>query len=460
MKILFASRYVDPVDSRANRIIVQQARGLQDEFDVDLEILTWPHRDHWTGPVATQIPTHDPLRMERDGLSYVVIAGHNNWNELAGGNCISDRDWEAAITYGMQLLKKLNPDVFHLHHRFGFWWLLAAAQRLGIPTVYTNYDWGMACLRTVLVNGDGNLCDGIVTPEKCAACIKKGRKRVLAKFNEMLAETRFGEKILTGLSESSVTGDKFRSIGAVRQSALQRTTTHLNRVSSTVRGLSHLITPSEFGKQFFKQFGISEMNVKVMPWFHDIAEVSQTQSLINKPFTLTFVGRVSPEKGVHLIFEALERLDDIPNVLLRVASANDSAYCKSLKDRYGSNVGKHQVSWQEWTQSWSPIVELLRTTDVTVIPSTCMDNTPLSLIESMAYQVPVIATSIPTITGLKDIDGVGYFAEFNSVESLSMAIRNAVLSQDLIRSHKCKFPKIPTAREYGAELLDIYSSII
>ena len=459
MKILFASRYVDPIDSRANRIIVQQARCLQDEYGLDLEILTWPHRDHWTGPVATQIPTNDPLRMVRDGLSYVVIAGHMNWNELAGGNCISDNDWDDAINYGMQLLKKLKPDVFHLHHRFGFWWLLVAAQRLGIPTVYTNYDWGMACLRTVLVKGDGNLCDGIITPEKCAACIKIGRTRVLAKFNEMLVETRFGEKILNVLNDSSISGDKFRSIGAVRQSALQRTTTHLNRVTSTVRGLSHLITPSEFGKKFFKQFGISEVNVKVMPWFHDIAEVSQPQSLINKPFTLTFIGRVSPEKGVHLIFEALELLTDIPTVLLRVASANDSAYCKSLINRYGSNVGKHHVSWQEWTQNWSPIVELLLTTDVTVIPSTCMDNTPLSLIESMAYQVPVIATSIPSITGLNEIDGVGYFAEFNSVESLSMAIRNAVLNQEFIRSHKSKFPKIPTAREYSGELLNIYSSI-
>jgi hypothetical protein len=390
-----------------------------------------------------------------------VIAGHGNWNELAGGNCISDNDWEAAVRYGTQLLKKLKPDVFHLHHRFGFWWLLAAAQRLGIPTVYTNYDWGMACLRTVLVNADGNLCDGIVTPEKCATCIKKGRTRPLARLNETLAETWFGEKILTSISEFSVTSAKFRSMGAVSKPALRRTTTHLNRVASTVQGLMHLITPSEFGKSFFQQFGISEQKITVMPWFHDNVEAEQSHSLSNsnRIFTLTFVGRVSPEKGVHLIFEALKCLDDVPSVQLRVASANDSEYCKSLKEIYGSNVGKHQVSWQEWTQSWSPVVELLRTTDVTIIPSTCMDNTPLSLIESMAYRVPVIATSIPTITGLRGIEGVGYFADFNSVESLAMAIRTAIFNQDLIRSRKCEFPKIPTAHEYCSKLLNIYSSI-
>ena len=460
MKILFASRYADPIDSRANQIFIKQARVLQEEFGVDLEILTWPHLDHWTGPLPSQVPTLVPLKMQREGLSYSVILGHASWNELAGGNCISDSAWMAAVDYGVQLLKDLKPDVFHLHHRFGFWWLLASAQLLGIPTVYSNYDWGIACLRTVLINGDGDLCDGVLTPRKCASCINAGRTRLAARLNESLAETWLGEKILTLLDQSATTGGDFRALGMVSKPTLQRTTIHQKRVALIFQELGHCVTPSEFGMRFFEQFGIAERNVTVLPWFHDPVDTEPPHSSRDKPFTISFIGRVSPEKGVHLVFEALERLTDIPAIILRIASANDSGYCMRLKEKYESSVGKHQVVWQDWTVDWAPIIALLRTTDVTVIPSTCMDNTPLTLIESMAYRVPVIATAIPTITGLVEGKGVGYLAEFNSVESLSNAIRLAIFDQEFIRSRTTAFPKILTKHEYGTELMRIYTGLL
>jgi len=458
MKILFASRYVDPIDSRASRVIIPQARVLQDKFGVDLTILTWPYQDCWTGALPDQVPTLAPLEVQREGLTYSVILGPASWNEVAGGNVISEKAWEAAVGYGMNLLAAQKPDIFHLHHRCGFWWLLESAQRLGIPTVYSNYDWGMACLRTNMVNSDGGLCDGVVTPEKCAECIQNGRTRMAGRFNEALAETWVGEKILTLIDRSSVIGEKFRAFGAVSKPALWRTTTNQKRVVSIIEKLGHCVTPSEFGKRFFRQFGIAEQKVTVLPWFHDPVDVKTHRSLSDRPFTITYIGRVAPDKGVHLIFEALERLYDIPAVLLYMAGANDAGYCTRLKEKYGSSAGKHQVVWQAWSVDWSAIVALLRTTDVIVIPSTCMDNTPTTLIEAMAYRVPAIATAIPTISELLK-KGVGYLFEYNSVESLSRAIKAAVSDQELIRARRTVFPKILTVHEYGAELLRIYDNI-
>ena len=103
MKVLFASRFVDPINPRANRNIVRQARVLQDEFGMDLEILTWPqgnrgaYSDLWGGPVPDQVPTIAPLKVQREGLSYSVILAPASWNELAGGNVISEKAWEAAV---------------------------------------------------------------------------------------------------------------------------------------------------------------------------------------------------------------------------------------------------------------------------------------------------------------------------------------------------------------------------
>jgi glycosyltransferase involved in cell wall biosynthesis len=455
MRVLFASRYVDPIDPRANHNIVNQARVLQDEFGIDLEILTWPTNDLWSGPLPDRKPTLAPLKVQREGLNYSVILGLASWDEVACGNVISEQAWEAAVGYGIRLLATQKPDIFHLHHRFGFWWLLESAQRLGIPTVYSNYDWGMACLRTILVNGAGDLCDGVVKPEKCAECIKRGRTRLAGRLNEALAETWVGQKILTLLDHSAVTGEKFRNLGAVSKPALQRTMINQQRVKTVVQGLGHCVTPSEFGKRFYQQFGIAEQKVTVLPWAHNTVAVEPSRSSSAETFTITFIGRVSLEKGVHLIFEALERLSDIPAVLLRVAGADESEYSAQLQAKYPQFVGIHRVEWQ----GWSPIDALLRTTDVTIIPSTWMDNTPLTLIEAMAYRVPVIATNIPTINALLK-QGVGYLAEYNSVESLSSAIKAAVSDQELIRLRKTVFPTILTRHEYGAELCRIYAGLL
>lgn len=461
MKILFASRYVDPLNPRANQNIVRQARVLQEEFGIDLEILTWPqgnrngYSDLWGGPVPDEVPTKTPLKVRRGGLSYSVISLPALWDEMAGGNVISENAWTNAVEYGEKLLAALKPDVFHLHHRFGFWWLLESAHRLGIPTVYTNYDWGIACLRSILVNNSGDLCDGVVSPAKCAACIKMGRTKLFGKLNERISETYLGEKILIQLEESSLTGRKFRTLGAVSKSAKLRSATNYSRVIRVMEKLGHCVTPSPFGAKFFQQFGIADENLTVMPWYHDPITVTPAHSLCAEPFTITFIGRVSPDKGVHLILEALEKLNEISPVLLRVAGADESEYCSRLQAKYSQFVGKHRVEWR----GWSPIDELLRTTDVTIISSTWMDNTPLTFIEAMAYKVPVIAVAIPTITSMIS-KHVAYLAENNSIESLSAAIKSAALDQELIRSREIKFPKILTPYEYSERLVSIYERLI
>lgn len=456
MKILFASRFVDPLDPRVNRNIVRQARVLVEDFGLNIEILTWPKNDLWAGPFPQRVGTLPPLKITREGLTYQVFCGLPEWNVAASGNIISEMAWEDAIEYGMNLLDVLSPDVVHLHHWFGFWWILVSAQRLGIPTVYSNYDWGIACLRTVLVNGQNELCDGVVEPNKCAVCIKTGRTRILGKINEKLADTIIGQKLLKIIDNSSVFGVKFRASGGVSMPVIWRTEMNYMRVSDVMQGLGHCITPSEFGRDFFKQFGIPQNKVTVVPWYHDAVEVSSDKTNKGQPFTITYIGRVSPDKGVHLIFEALEKLQNIQPLQLRIAGANDSEYCLRLKRKYSLSVGKHKVQWQ----GWSPIDDLLRTTDVTIIPSMWMDNTPLTLLEAIAYHVPIVATAIPTIVSLIQGKGVAYLAEYNSAASLSMAIKAAVEDIDKIRDGAIKFPVIPTANEYGRKLREIYSSLV
>lgn len=454
MKILFVSRYVDPYSVGSNKNVYLQAQSIKKDFGLDVEILTWPNNDLWSGPLPEAEKQNPPLKVNREGLIYHVFTAPPAWDVPAGGSVLPDHAWEQAVHYGMTILGALNPDIVHLQHRHGMWWILESAQRLGIPTAYTNHDWGIACLRTVLVMGDGSLCDGVVAPSKCAQCIKSGRSTVMGRVNEAFVSTLPGRMLAKLLIKVPKLGSALRKKGFVTESALSRTTMNYQRARGVISRLSHCFTPSRFAAKLFSQLGCTAERITVLPWYHDPVDIPKTVG-VNQPFTMTYIGRISPEKGVDLIFSALEKLTNVEPVLLRVAGANDSAYCTALKDKFSTNVGIHTVEWL----GWSEVGPLFQSTDVVIIPSVWIDNTPLSLIEALAYQVPVIATRIPPIEELVVEGETGFLSEYRSVDSLADGIRRALSAKQGIRDAKQVFPKMMGIRDYMSEVVAVYQNI-
>jgi len=455
MKVLFVSRYVDPYPIGGNKNVYLQAQSLKRDFGTNVEILTWPNNDLWTGPIPQSTSLDQPLTVERAGLAYHVFRAPERFDLPAGGAELSENDWEEAVGLGIQFLSSLNPSIVHLQHRHGLWWILESAQRLGIATVYTNHDWGIACMRTVLVMGDNSLCDGVVVPRKCAHCIRSGRSTIAGRMNEALVSNPLGELLAQMAIELPLLGKAIRKRGIVTQKAETRTQIHHQRATRVLNRLSHCFTPSRFGATFFSRLGCPPDRISVMPWYYD--PINPTKNLnANQPFTITYIGRVSPEKGVDLIFSALEALGECEPVLLRIAGANESAYCSRLKKQYPATVSIHSVEWR----GWSKVEPLFQTTDVTIIPSQWVDNTPLSLIEALAYRTPVIATRVPPIEELLVEGETGFMADYGSVDSLADAIRRAVNNKSRIRGGSIMFPSMLGLKEYMAEVARVYRSIL
>jgi glycosyltransferase involved in cell wall biosynthesis len=444
------SRYVEPEALGGNKNVVRQARSLKLEHGINVEILTWPYNDLWRGPVPDKdrgraIP---PLRVESGGLSYHVINPPDDWNERPMRPGI----WENAVEFGLRLLTHLRPDIVHLQHWFGLWWVLESAQRLGVHTVYTNHDWGLACLRTILVMGGDALCDGQITVKKCSCCIWQGRS-LLGKANEIVVQRPLG-RILIEAAYHSPLKQMLEKRGAVRVPLQARVELNLGRASGALGRLDAMFVPSKFGRSFFAQLGVPEDRIQVQPWYHDPVETRKKVET-DQPFTITYIGRVSPEKGVHLVLEALESVTSGKPIQLKIAGGNSSAYCAALKRLYPSHAGPHRVEWL----GWSEVEPLFLSTDVAVVPSTWIDNTPLSLVESLSYRVPLIATRVPPIEELIADGENGYLADYNSVESLSAAIQRAAADKEKIRSGNMPFPEINTCRGYTRAVKEVYYKI-
>ncbi|MBD8078948.1 glycosyltransferase family 4 protein [Cellulosimicrobium arenosum] len=120
-----------------------------------------------------------------------------------------------------------------------------------------------------------------------------------------------------------------------------------------------------------------------------------------------FVGRVVPEKGVHVLVEALARLDrtDVRATVVGSqgfdAAAGPSPYEQSLRARAG--VLGHRVSFLPF-QGRSRVVALMQDADVVVVPSVWSEPSGLTVLEGMASGAAVVASSVG---GIPELAGDG-----------------------------------------------------
>lgn len=162
-------------------------------------------------------------------------------------------------------------------------------------------------------------------------------------------------------------------------------------------------------------------------FFPRVADIHRTDSAP----TILFVGRLHPEKGVHVLLKAMQYLHD-RKVRARckiVGSAafdgsNDTPYVNSLKTKCPPNVTF------EGRKSARLIAEEYRAADILCCPSVWDEPFGNVNIEAMASRVPVVATRVGGIPEIA-ADGGVILVEPDSAESLADALEQLVRNEKL-----------------------------
>jgi glycosyltransferase involved in cell wall biosynthesis len=179
---------------------------------------------------------------------------------------------------------------------------------------------------------------------------------------------------------------------------------------------------------------------------------------------ILYLGRVSPEKGIHVLTAAFERvLETISDARLsiigpagllphsRIQLLRDDPHARSLEEFYGDRwVDK--VRRQIWhgrrsyiddvlgrmspqaaarvntagMQEYTRVHEFYRRASVLVVPSVLTEPFGLPLVEAMASGVPVIATRGSGTASIIEDGVTGRLVERNDVQALARAIRETL----------------------------------
>ncbi len=333
---------------------------------------------------------------------------------------------ERSLAWFRTALERVRPDVVHFHH-FAYFGARCAevAREARVPVVATLHDYHLLCANSILLHGDGSLCE----PGPCHECLE----------GHPLHPAR----------QSVRDADRAR---AFADAMGERRTIHARVLSRVDR----VICPSRFlAERFLAEGWLEESRVSVMKAGYPGPRRTARRSDPAAPLRVGYVGGVYAAKGVHVLIEAFEHLAGLP-VRLDVFGVLDwfPEYVAGLRLRAAGKPIAFRGRFEP-----TDIDRVLAEIDVLVVPSLWYENMPITIQEAFRNSIPVVAT---------DLGGMGEAVEhgvsgllFPRGDARALADHLARLSRDreLLFALASGTPAPPSLEEIVSELEALYREL-
>lgn len=304
-----------------------------------------------------------------------------------------------------RLVDTFKPDVLHLNnvHSYLSPMIGELAHRKGIKVVWTLHDYKPVC------PSYSCLREG----EPCTLCIDRGLSNVLT---HRCMKDSIPASVVAYLEAK-----------------------YWNRGRLT-RNTDCFISPSRFLAQKMIDGGFPSERIEVVPNFsgRDLPE-----TLYEKEDYCCYIGRLSQEKGVQTLVNAVREL---PCKLVVVGTGPME---DSLSDGGGDNI--RFAGFKEWDE----LKALLGKAKFMVIPSEWYENNPISVIEALCLGTPVLGADIG---GIPELIGEGDGMLFRSGdeedlrEKIGMMFNRSFNYNDICARAR----KTYSAENYYNKIIDIY----
>ena len=202
----------------------------------------------------------------------------------------------------------------------------------------------------------------------------------------------------------------------------------LNLIRDHLPSVDLFLSVSEYYADFMPGYlGIPREKIRVVPLGINPNGFEMRATSANGPFTVGFLGRVAPEKGLHVLAEAyslLRKSGDLPEGRFEVAGYM-AADCKPYLEEIQNHL-KERGLFQEFRYHGvidrAAKIAFLRALDVMSLPATYDEPKGVSLLESMACGVPVVQPRRGAFTEIVESTGGGLLVEPDDPQSLADGI--------------------------------------
>ena len=325
-----------------------------------------------------------------------LLQSHHDVSLLAKYN----RDLSAGIptamrmTYSLRVerevervVRSFRPDLIHLHNAYAALGpaVPLVATKLRVPLLLTVHNHRLRCPNGYMFTEDSicNRCEG-------------------GAYYNALIHPCFPNK---------------------RQALAYASSLWLHRfVLSLERRVSLFVCPSQFMFTRLQHWGIPQEKLRMIRNF--TPPISDAPSLPGGHGV--YVGRLSREKGVHVLLQALRIAQDPPFKI--VGDGPESQRLQRMASRLGLGETEFLGRLPEHA-----VDGVLRRARFAVIPSLLDENAPLAALEAMARARPLIVSSVGGLRELAD-DGRGLVVQPGDAEGLARSIATLMADTDVCRT--------------------------
>lgn len=318
-----------------------------------------------------------------------------------------------------RLIRESRPDLVHLqnfYHQLSPS-ILGEIKKYGLPIVFTAHDLKLLCPNYQM------LCRG----EICEKC--KYGSYIQCTLNRCVKDSLAGSLVNT-------------------------TEMYLHRMLRSFDRIDRVITPSNFYKQKFIEFGFQPEKIVHIPNFID--QESFRPNYENKGYAV-FVGRLSREKGILTLVDAMKSLRN--RKLLIIGEGPLKPEIEELIEKEGlTNV--ELLGFRSGTE----LRELISGCYMAVLPSEWHENAPYSVLEAMAMGKPVIGAATGGIPELVQDGRTGLIFESRNAEHLSMQMKKLFssphMAAEMGREARDRIEKEFSRDIHFQKLSEVYSDVM
>ena len=270
-----------------------------------------------------------------------------------------------------EALDRETPDLVHVQHLMGLpVAVVDEVRRRHIALVITLHDYWFPCANgQLLTNYDGTICAGPNYWINCGRCA--------------LARAGLGDRPLLAPAVAPLMAYR----GRLTRHALAQA--------------DRVIAPTRFVRDTYERVGMPMDRAVVVP--HGIqvpaavlqrAQEPRPPREPNRPLHLVYVGSVAPQKGLHVLVDAV---NDLPADAVRLSVYGDLGTFPDYAAQLRAAAGHPGISFCGRIEREAFWRLLLEEADVAVLPTLWYEASPLTIQEMFAARVPLVASRIGAI---------------------------------------------------------------
>ncbi|MCF8237522.1 MAG: glycosyltransferase family 4 protein [Saprospiraceae bacterium] len=167
------------------------------------------------------------------------------------------------------------------------------------------------------------------------------------------------------------------------------------------------------------------------------------------PFTVLYIGRWLIDNGLRELVQAASKVKMVhPNVHFLIIGNGSSPNSSTVREKeIQSWIAE---GWVELMEEQVDIREWIALSDVVILPS-WREGMPLSLLEAMSMERPVITTDVPGCRQLMEQDDVGWLIPVDDSAAIAAAIIEAIACSPDDRKKKGTLARELVRKKYAQE---------